>query len=65
MIASVAIEHQRNKLLGNSIGIFPKGTNTVPAATVSRAAQHIAAAGTPQKQWLVFTRGPFAGSPQV
>ncbi|MFT7641834.1 MAG: hypothetical protein ACI9G1_003585, partial [Pirellulaceae bacterium] len=35
MIASVTIEHQRNKLLGNPIGIFPKGTNTVPTATVS------------------------------
>jgi hypothetical protein len=47
------------------IGFVPKGTDTVPAAAVSGAAQDIAASRSPEQERFVFFGRPLAGFAQV
>ena len=56
--AGVAVEDDRDEVGGDEVGLVPEGTDTVPAAAVSGAAEHVAPAGAPQEEGFVLLHGP-------
>src|SRR5262249_27644808 len=62
---AVAVEDDGNALFRDEISLIPERTLAVLGAAVSGPAEHVAAAGPPDEQRLVFADGALAGPRQA